>query len=318
MEGRTILAKEIEIAKEKARYDKAVKTILANKRILAWIMKSCVEEFRDIDVEEIADKYIEGEPQIAVTPLLPDETNIAEQLSGIGIEDVTITEGTVTFDIRFGAIVPKSGKPTDMIINLEAQNDFYPGYPLIKRGIYYCSRMISSQYGTVFKKSHYEKIKKVYSIWICANPPKERENTINEYTIIEKKRVGQVAEKKENYDLLTAVMLCLGKPDEESGCSILKLLDVLLLSEVAVDEKKRVLESDFNIPMTEKMESEVIQMCNLSDGVERKGMEKGIETTLLASIKSLMDRLKMTAEQAMDALSIPESEQEKYQKMLKQ
>ena len=34
-------------------------------------------------------------------------------------------------------------------INLEAQNDFNPGYPLLKRAVYYCVRMISSQYGTV-------------------------------------------------------------------------------------------------------------------------------------------------------------------------
>lgn len=25
-----------------------------------------------------------------------------------------------------------------------------PGYPLLKRAVYYCGRMISSQYGTVF------------------------------------------------------------------------------------------------------------------------------------------------------------------------
>ena len=43
----------------------------------------------------------------------------------------------------------------------EKGNDFYPGYPLLKRGIYYCSRMISGQYGTVFVKSDYGKIKKV-------------------------------------------------------------------------------------------------------------------------------------------------------------
>lgn len=160
MKGKTVLAKEIETAREKASYDKAVKRILANKRILAWIVKGCTEEFRDIEVEEIVDKYIEGEPQIAVTPLFPDETNTAEQLSVTGVEDVTITEGTITFDIRFCVIVPKIEKRMDMIINVEAQNDFYPGYPLIKRGIYYCSRMISSQYGTVFHKSHYEKIKR--------------------------------------------------------------------------------------------------------------------------------------------------------------
>lgn len=59
-------------------------------------------------------------------------------------EDSTMTEGTVTFDIRFRAIIPHNGETVTLIINVEAQNNFYPGYPLIKRGIYYCYRMISA------------------------------------------------------------------------------------------------------------------------------------------------------------------------------
>ena len=42
-----------------------------------------------------------------------------------------------------------------------------PGYPIPKRGIYYGSRLISAQRGTVFKNQEYGKIKKVVSIWIC-------------------------------------------------------------------------------------------------------------------------------------------------------
>ena len=86
---------------------------------------------------------------------------------------------------------------------------FYPGYPIIKRGIYYCSRMISAQHGTEFSDSHYEKIKKVYSIWICTNPPEYRRNTINGYSIAETQMVGNVSEEVSNYDLMTAILICL-------------------------------------------------------------------------------------------------------------
>ena len=116
------------------------------------------------------------------------------------MEDASVYEGTVTYDIRFCAEAPGTENRIQLIINIEAQNDFYPGYPIIKRGIYYCSRMISSQYGTEFTSSHYENIKKVYSIWICMNPPQYRENTITEYYIAEKNLVGNVKEKIENYD----------------------------------------------------------------------------------------------------------------------
>lgn len=158
------IAKGIRAADENAAYDAACKRLLSEKIILAWIMKSCVEEYQDCSVDEIAEKYIEGQPQVGEIAVAPDETNQPSRIRGTGNEDATVHEGTVTYDIRFLATAPVSGELIRLIINIEAQNDFYPGYPLIKRGIYYCSRMISAQYGTEFTGSHYGDVKKVYSI----------------------------------------------------------------------------------------------------------------------------------------------------------
>ncbi|MDE6949631.1 MAG: Rpn family recombination-promoting nuclease/putative transposase [Lachnospiraceae bacterium] len=184
-------------------------------------------------------------------------------IHGTGNEDITLTEGTVTYDIRFLATAPVSGELIRLIINIEAQNDFYPGYPLIKRAIYYCSRMISAQYGTEFTESHYEKIKKIYSIWICMNPPKNRENSITRYYISEENLVGGVKERKADYDLMAAVMICLGREDSDTG--IRKLLNILLSTETGSEDKCQMLEEDFHIKMTQKLESEVSLMCNYSE-----------------------------------------------------
>ena len=213
MEVENILAKNISAAGDKSAYDAACKRLLANKIILAWIMKSCLEEYRDFSVNEIAEKYIEGNPQIARTALHPDEGEdvSGEQIKEAKTEDSTIKEGRVTYDIRFYAVAPLSGEMVSLIINVEAQSNFYPGYPIIKRGIYYCSRMISSQYGVEFTDSHYERIKKVCSIWICSSPPEYRENTINRYVVREENMIGNIAEKKGNYDLLTVVIICLDR-----------------------------------------------------------------------------------------------------------
>jgi hypothetical protein len=272
-------------------------------------MKSCIAEYRDFDVKEIAEKYIEGTPQIAEVAVNPDEEpDGGEQIRGASTEDSTINEGTVTYDIRFLAIVPVTGELLRLIINVEAQNDFYPGYPIIKRAIYYCSRMISSQYETEFTDAHYEKIKKVYSIWICMNPPKNRGNSITRYSVKEENLVGDVKEKVEDYDLLTAVMICLGDSHGDNYSGILKLLDVLLSSERKPEEKKKILENDFSIEMTKSLEREVSIMCNLSKGVEEKGITRGI----LSSIQNLMESMSWSAEQAMNALKIPEEERSKY------
>ena len=313
-ERETTLAENISAAGDKAAYDVACKRLLANKLILAWIMKSCMEEYSDSDIYEIAEKYIEGDPKIAQMAVHQDEeaNPSGEQIKGARNEDSTIKEGTITYDIRFYAAAPQTGEPIGLIINIEAQNDFYPGYPIIKRGIYYCSRMISSQYGVMFTESHYEKIKKVYSIWICANPPTYRKNTITRYVVHEENLVGTIKEEKKNYDLFAAVIICLGHSGDEKYTGILKLLDILLSSEKKPEEKKRILQEDFDIKMTKVLESEVQLMCNLSKGVEEKGISIGMEAGMLKAIENLMDTMKMTSDQAMEALKIPKTDREKY------
>lgn len=248
-------------------------------------------------------------PEIASDTVLPDDNG--SMIATTGVEDVTMSEGTITFDIRFHAIVPRNGEIIGFIINVEAQNDFYPGYPLLKRAIYYCSRMISSQYGTAFEKARYDKIKKVYSIWICMNPPKNRENTITQYAWAEKNLIGNIREEEANYDLMAIIMICLGDADT-SDSDILRLLDVLLSANTTVNQKRKIIEEDFDIAMTRTIERTVGFMCNLSKGVE----DKAIERTLIAAISNLMDTMKWTIEQAMNALKIPEQEQEKYRDMI--
>ena len=91
-----------------------------------------------------------------------------------------------------------------------------------------------------------------------------------------------------------------------------KLLEVLLSSERGTKEKKKILQEEFGIRMTQELEREVSEMCNLSDGVEQKGIAKGIT----ASIRNLMESMGWSIELAMDALQIPTEERQTYANML--
>ena len=53
-------------------------------------------------------------------------------------------------------------------------------------------------------------------------------------------------------------------------------------------------------------------MCNLSEGVEQKGIQKGIFKSLI----NLMDTMNWTAKEAMDALKIKEEERFRYIELL--
>ena len=92
----------------------------------------------------------------------------------------------------------------------------------------------------------------------------------------------------------------------------MKLLEVLLSSERGAAEKKHILQQDYNIPMTKKLESEVLERCNLSEGVEQRGIQTGIQRGRMEAIQNLMKNLKFSIEQAMTALGIPEDEWETY------
>ncbi len=143
-----------------------------------------------------------------------------------------------------------------------------------------------------------------------------RRNTINRYSIKEENLIGEVKEAVENYDLLSAVMICLGNCESEAETGILKLLEVLLSSEREAEEKKRILQEEFSIEMNTTLESEVTLMCNLSKGVREEGIQQGRREMLMESIVNLMGAMKLTGEQAMAALGIPEADREWYAKEL--
>lgn len=99
---------------------------------------------------------------------------------------------------------------------------------------------------------------------------------------------------------------------------MLKLLEVLLSPTREAAEKKQILQDDFHIEMTRKLEKEVSIMCNLSKGIEEIGIREGKREGILFSIQSLMETMNFTMEEAMNALKIPKTEQEQYTKKLKQ
>jgi len=312
----TTLSNAIHGADDKIKYDQCCKRVLSDKYILAYILSGCVKEYMGCSINDIVSKYIEGTPEISTVPVHQDAL-AASRIRGRNTEDSSIAEGTVFFDIRFDALTPELLSLVLMYINVEAHNDFWPGYPIVKRGTYYGCRMVSSQYGTEFTDSEYNKIKKVYSIWICPSPPKRYENSIAVYHTVEDIVTGNIHEQEENYDIVRVVMVCLGKP-EDAPNDLLKLLDVLLVSDCTPAEKCKTLEDDFSIPMTAKLEKEVSDMGNLGDYVEARGIEKGIEKGKLQSLRSLMESMKWNVQQAMDALQIPDSEKSKYAELVEQ
>lgn len=275
MEGqKNQVSRKLDIADKKAEYDENVKYLLSEKIILAHILACSVKEYSGMKPEEIVE-LIEGNPQISKIAVNPGESNMPE-ITGDNVENVIPYEGKITYDIRFRAFAPNRDELIQLILDVEAQKDYYPGYDILTRGIYYGARMISAQKGTEFVADDYNKIKKVYSIWICMNVPSYAENTITEYGIQKRDIAGRFPDDKGRYDLMSVIMICLSKnlAQAKDETKLQRLLGTLLSSEMTKTEKKVIIESEYGIPMKQEIERRVSTMCNLSEAIEERGEDK--------------------------------------------
>lgn len=283
------IVKELGLAGECAQYDEHAKRILSNRWVLAWILKETTEEFAGLSVRKIAFGCIGKDVEISQVNLKPGETNkcaqgkeefgndYPERIVGENIEDSVPDEGKIYFDIRFSAYRKEDDIPVKILINVEAQKDFYVGYPIITRGVFYGARMISAQLDAEFTSDDYSKLKKVYSIWVCMNAPDYIGNAITKYSINQTDIISTVPNEKNDYDKMTVIVICLNsrKQTEENNKGLLGLLNTLFSEKLTVKVKEEILLRDYGIAIYNDIE-EMGHMCNLGEGICERAYERGI------------------------------------------
>lgn len=275
----TEIVNAIDAADNMAMYDRQAKRLLAQKNILAHILVRTVDEFKGMDPDDVV-SLIEGEPYIGAVPVEPGLTNIEsdkessekQRVVGLNTENAEIHEGVIYFDIIF-YVRMKDGL-TQIIINVEAQKEEPTKYSILNRAIFYVSRMISSQKEREFSKTDYDSIKRVVSIWICMNMEC---NSLSHIHLIQEDELEPYPWKG-NLDLIHIIMI--GIKNELSEKSekkeLHRLLGTLLSEKLESGEKLKILENEYQIPVSDGLKSEVDIMCNLSQGIEERAIEKMI------------------------------------------
>ena len=278
-------------------YDQHAKRLLSQRAIMARLLKRTVPEFEKVSISDIAEKYIEGTPQISEIPIDRDKTNTVrkapKEIFGDATENVAITEGWIRFDILFRARAPKSGELITLIVNVEAQRTQRRsklGYALLRRAIYYASRLISSQKETEFTGSSYDDIKKVYSIWLCMDSPNGK-SAINRYELNEHHILHCHRENRADYDLISIITIHLGDEQQLNEDWLIRFLKILFKdTKTSPSEKKNLLKNEFDLDTTTDIEEELKTMCNLSTGIYEQGMEHGMERGMERGMKRGMER----------------------------
>lgn len=152
--------------------------------------------------------------------------------------------------------------------------------------------MVSSQLTVEFNNNgsdntNYDDIKKVYTIWICMDCPKNKQDSIISFnwkpSVIYQGQNDLFVDYR--YDIMNVVIIHLSKLGNESKDKLIAMLDTLLDTTMKAEEKKKRLSDIHGIAMSVEMDKEVSDMCNLSSGIEARGEARGIEKIAIKMLK---------------------------------
>ncbi|WP_273401638.1 hypothetical protein [Traorella massiliensis] len=293
----------------KNKIDQFFKHILRYKIVLAHIMKDYLEEYMNYSIPEIMECI---EPKGDV----PLHKHTVSGHRNENNEDDT----SIFFDSLVYASLPQNKGKIAMILNLEAQGELKGRSHVLSRANYYNSRNTSMQVEELFDHACYDDIVKVVSIWIVFNAVKYKQGSINRYRMVEEHILGDVCEEEKYFDKQQIIVLYLGyKESEKVSMNILRVMADNMSSQEKIERLRK-----YDVELTKKQEEEVSRMCDYGAYVESIGIEKGIkeglrqgsENKTIEAIQSLTKTLKLSVDEAMDALQISAEEKSYYLKLL--
>lgn len=235
----------------------AFKTIIHDRSILAFIVKNTVKECMDADLETIRDgiAHVEG-------------SNLAKGRE----QDLQVYPSRIELDSSFDLTI--EGTEISIIINIEAQNHYNPGYPLENRATFYASCVLASQKGNEMLNDRYDQLRPVYSIWVLPNPPEELRNIVETYSITETTEGGGRGIKS----LINIVFLNIGYYDKGSNPAV-DLFSILMRRYDGATDKisdmKKKLRECLKISVSDDVLGGANAMMTLAEQSELLGYKAG-------------------------------------------
>lgn len=239
------------------RYDQNFKSIIHRGTILSWLLRGCIDELKDKDVEEIKKGLDIGADGFTV--------------KGRESEYVS-SNGPVIMDNVFDVRLTDTGETVSVIVDVEAQNESAP-YPLGKRAEYYISRMVSDQKGREFTGTDYGKIRRVFSIWVMMDPPKSCRNTIVKYSMVPNV-IGKPS-SIETLDTFNIVFVNLGGEYGDSIPDELRFVSTLFTNRLTEEERTRILVDKYKITRNEYPKQELREVGVFAEDSKRRYTREG-------------------------------------------
>ena len=244
--------------------------------------------FYEADLETIMDKCLSP---VSISGLSDEVEKCAgdERMIEMNTDMVSLTDSGVILDLFLEARLPpkedgKLGKP--ILLDIEIQKKQTPGYSLVSRAEYYSSLILASQKGRYFRKSNYNGIRKVYSLWICPKIVKKRAGKVVRFGT-ERRDNCDVPVEMDFYDKKETVFVYLGKHSDQFDNPGVRFLSILFSPDLKGDDKRDILRRDFNLPdvIMEEVESMSILAQNYFDSGREQGREEERKNTIKKMLK---------------------------------
>ena len=289
--------------------DAKSKALLRSKEVLAVILGEVVTEYKGYSRKEIMD-FIEADSITDEKEVSPGRTNTT--VRGDQTEFTQLNEKTSNFDLSFRAKNPTLSTKDVLIslhMNVESQKTYRPGYPIEKRGMYYLARQLSSQLTLVTDTTDYNQLEKCYSIWICRDDiPKKARYSVAVYEVSSTKDTSTFRTVKEDYDLMTLVVIKLGDivyngKKEDEGYELLHFLNLIMYphKENFMEETAAYIDFSGNEELwKEASHVKGLGQCVFEDGIKvgreagrEEGREEGIKVLILDNLEEEIPKSKI-------------------------
>ena len=304
-------------AKEGTLVDEELKDRLMNKEILAYIASQFVDDFAHMSWKQ-------------VLPYLEDPLSF-----GVNRGDRERSDrehGSIRYDILVRLRSPRGkDKRIGVLLNIEGQNEVRSYEAVKRRMLYYTCRLVSEQKEDVFTNDRYEDLAEVVSVWIFLRPAEKDQGRVVEWSMAGR-QLSDLDESdtrwKGGLKGLKVVAVCVPDQKHVQSKTVADLLGVWLNALLPAGERSERLKDGWDVELPPQQEEDTGMFEGAGRSLRREsekrgreqglkeGIQQGKEENLLENIQSLVKRLHLSTEQAMDALDIPPEEREGIRKKL--
>lgn len=239
----------------KAQYHKQVQHLLGQKYVLAHILIHTIGEFKGMAPKDVVERIV-GEPRIGDVPMGPELESVKTE-EGLQSENSEKVVESVSYDVSFSVRMKDGISP--MMVNLEDLKT-KKEFALYDRANFYAFHLLASQ-----KVVDYNDLEPVYSIGVYMGM---EENSLCHIHSEVSDMLEPSSPSAQNY-LLNILKIGVADevPENDDEYKLHRLLWTLFSDRLSGDEKLRIIEIEYSIPITDDIKEEIQTMSNLEESL---------------------------------------------------